>query len=97
MLESISIQAGQRELVGWSGAGESELAGALAGSVWGRYGSFRGQPRIAAMLAWSVADRWLVARRHARDRALRADPPPPDGPNGRDTSRDMSESAGQPA
>jgi len=59
MLESISIQAGERELVGWPDVGESELAAALAAPVWGRYASFRGQPRIAATLAWSVADRSL--------------------------------------
>ncbi len=60
MLESISIHAGERKLAGWSGAGESELVGALAAPVWGRYGSFGGQPRIAATLAWSVAERSLL-------------------------------------
>jgi hypothetical protein len=37
-----------------------ELAGALAAPVWGRYGSFRGQPPIAATLRWSVAERSLM-------------------------------------
>jgi hypothetical protein len=36
---------GKRELAHWWGAGDSELAGAVAAPVWGRYGSFRGQPR----------------------------------------------------
>jgi hypothetical protein len=68
-LESISVHAGKQELVGWSGAGESELAGALAAPVWGRYGTFRGQPPIVATLAWSVADRSLtLAGRRGNER-----------------------------
>ena len=59
-LDSVSIQAEGRELAHWWGAGESALVGALAARVWGRYGTFRGQPRIAATLQWSVADRSLV-------------------------------------
>jgi hypothetical protein len=59
-LESVSVKAGDRELASRWGAGESELAGALAAPVWGRYGSFRGQPRIAATLAWNAADRSLL-------------------------------------
>jgi hypothetical protein len=59
-VESVSIEAGGRELARWLQAGESELAGALAAPVWGRYGSFRGQPSIRATLAWSVAERSVV-------------------------------------
>ncbi|MGO9902859.1 MAG: hypothetical protein ACLP0J_24935 [Solirubrobacteraceae bacterium] len=61
-LESVSVKAGGRELANW-GAGNSELAGALAAPVWGRYGSFRGQLRIAATLAWNNADRSLLPMR----------------------------------
>jgi hypothetical protein len=59
-LERVSIEAAGRELARWWGAGESALAGALAAPVWGRYGSFQGQPRIAATLQWHVADRSLL-------------------------------------
>jgi hypothetical protein len=68
-LESVSVKAAERELASWWSAGENELAGALAAPVWGRYGSFRGQPRIAATLAWNVADRsLLLAGRRASER-----------------------------
>ena len=67
--DSVSIQAGGRELTRWSGADETELAAALAAPVWGRYGSFRGQPPIAATLTWNVADRSLrLAGRRGTDR-----------------------------
>lgn len=59
-LESVSIEAQGRELARWCDAGESELAGTLAAPAWGRYGSFRGQPRITATLAWTVADRSIL-------------------------------------
>ena len=59
-VESVSVEAGDRELARWWDAGESEFAGALSAPVWGRYGSFRGQPRIAATLAWSVPERTLM-------------------------------------
>jgi endogenous inhibitor of DNA gyrase (YacG/DUF329 family) len=60
LLDSVSIEAAGSELARFWGAGESELAGALAAPVWGRYGSFRGQPRITATLVWSVAERSLT-------------------------------------
>jgi hypothetical protein len=58
-LERVRIEAGDRELAHWSDAGASQLAGALAAPVWGRYGSCQGQPRMAATLQWHVADRSL--------------------------------------
>jgi len=67
--DSVSIYAGDRELARWWGADETELAAALAAPVWGRYGSFRGQPRIAATLTWNVADRSLrLAGKRGTDR-----------------------------
>jgi hypothetical protein len=59
-LDTITIHAGQRQPAHWSSAGDSELTGALAAPVWGRYGTFRSQPRIAATLRWSVADHSLL-------------------------------------
>ena len=88
--------AGDRELARWSGADESELAAALATPMWGRYGSFRGQPRIAGTLTWNVADRSLrLAGRRGTNRfqetlqAARTSTPAP-----RDASRDTSLAAG---
>jgi hypothetical protein len=92
-LDSVSIRADGRELARWWGADESELAAALAAAVWGRYGAFRGQPRIAATLQWSVADRsLLVAGTRGGERfeeILQAATQPPALPM-RDTSRDTS-------
>jgi hypothetical protein len=59
-LDSVSTHAAGRELARWWSAGESALAGALAAPVWGRYGTFRGQPPIAATLQWHAADRSLL-------------------------------------
>jgi len=56
-LEKVSLRASGREL---ARADHSELAGALAAPIWGRYGSFRGQPPIRATLVWNVAKRSLV-------------------------------------
>jgi len=67
--DGVSIHAGNRELARWWGD-ETELAAALAAPVWGRYASFRGQPRIAATLTWNVADRSLrLAGRRGTDRS----------------------------
>jgi hypothetical protein len=57
-LESVSIKAAARELA--HSPADSELPAALAAPVWGRYGSFRGQPPIIATLAWNVAERSLL-------------------------------------
>ena len=90
--DSVSIRTGNRELARWWGADESELAATLAAPVWGRYASFRGQPRIAATLTWSVADRSLrLAGRRGTERfqenlQAAGTPTPPL----RDTSRDAS-------
>ena len=90
--DSVSIRTGNRELARWWGADESELAATLAAPVWGRYASFRGQPRIAATLTWSVADRSLrLAGRRGTERFqenLQATGTPT--PPLRDTSRDAS-------
>ena len=59
-LEGLSIQPQGSAPARLVDAGQSELAGALAAPAWARYGSFRGQPRIAAMLQWSVAERSLT-------------------------------------
>jgi len=59
-LESVRIEAAGRELACRSSASESELAGALAAAVWSRYGTFKGQPAIAATLRWHGADRSLL-------------------------------------
>lgn len=58
-IASVTIHAAGRELARFGSTGESELPGALAAPVWSRYGSFRGQPRITATLAWNVAERSL--------------------------------------
>jgi hypothetical protein len=96
-LENISIQADGRELAGWSGEGEGELAGALAGPVWGQYGSFRGQPRITATLTWKVADRSLILAGKRGSERFRETVQPPSKIATRavrDVSRDTSLSAG---
>jgi hypothetical protein len=93
-LESISIQAARGEPAGWPG--EGELAGALAGPVWGRYGTFRGQPRITATLTWKVADRSLIlAGRRGTERFRETLEPPSKiaARAVRDVSRDTSPGA----
>ena len=59
-LDSVSIEAGGRELTRWLQAPQNELANALAAPVWGRYGSFRAQQSIRATLAWNVANRSVL-------------------------------------
>jgi hypothetical protein len=51
--------AGQRGLARWD-AGEGDLPEALAAPLWGRYGLFRGHPRINGMLAWDVGEREVI-------------------------------------
>jgi hypothetical protein len=59
-LEGLSLQPQSSAPARLVDAIQSELTGALAAPVWGRYGSFRGQPPIAATLRWSVAERSLL-------------------------------------
>ena len=59
-LEGVSLQAQGSAPARLVDAVQSELGGALAAPVWGRYGSFRSQPLIAATLRWSVAERSLL-------------------------------------
>jgi hypothetical protein len=40
--------------------GRDELAYALEGPVWDRYGEFAGQPRIRGTVTWIVATRLVV-------------------------------------
>jgi hypothetical protein len=83
-LENISIQADGGELAGWSGEGESELAGALAapgmGPLWHlpRPAADHGDTHLEGCRP--VAD----ARRQPRERAL------PRDPSGRDQGRSPS-------
>jgi hypothetical protein len=96
-LEAITIHAGERQLAHWWGAGDSGLASALAAPVWGRYGTFRGQPRIAATLRWSVADRSLLltgTRGTERFKETFQAAAATDARTVRDMSRDMSQPAG---
>jgi hypothetical protein len=108
-LERVSIEAAGRAR--WRGAGEAQLAGALAAPAWGRYGTFKGQPPIAATLQWRVADRSLLlsgtrgterfeqtlqaARATAGPAAPSLRAPSPAAPSMRDTSRDTSPAAGR--
>jgi hypothetical protein len=95
-LERISVNA-EDELASWWGANESELASALVAPVWGRYGSFRSQPRIAATLAWNVADRSLLlagSRGPERFQETLHPATRPTAPATRDMSRDTSPGAG---
>ncbi|MGZ6569282.1 MAG: zinc finger domain-containing protein [Solirubrobacteraceae bacterium] len=59
-LEGVSLQAQGSPAARPVDEIQSELTGALAAPVWGRYGSFRGQPLIAATLRWSVVERSLL-------------------------------------
>jgi hypothetical protein len=59
-IDNLTIETAGRELARFWTADESELASALAAPAWARYGAFRGLPRIAATLAWSVAERSLM-------------------------------------
>ena len=90
-LEKVSLKAAGRELI--PEADHSELAGALAAPIWGRYGSFRGQRPIRATLVWNVAKRSLVlAGTRAGERfeqTLEAAAARPIAPP-RDVSRDRS-------
>ena len=40
--------------------GEGELPEALAAPIWGRYGLFRGHPRITGLLMWDVPERQVL-------------------------------------
>ncbi len=51
--------ADKRELARWS-SGEGELPEALAAPIWGRYGLFRGHPRITGLLMWEVPQRQVL-------------------------------------
>ena len=96
-LESVSIEAAGRELARWWSAGESALAGALAAPVWGRYGAFKGQPRIAATLQWSVPERSLMlagARGAERFEEILLAAIPTAAPPASDASRDTSLAGG---
>jgi predicted nucleic acid-binding Zn ribbon protein len=96
-LESVSIEAAGRELARWWSAGESALAGALAALVWGRYGVFKGQPRIAATLQWSVPERSLMlagTRGGERFEEILLAAIPTAAPPASDTSRDTSLAGG---
>lgn len=90
-LDSVSIEADGRELARFWQAGESELADALAAPVWGRYGSFRGQPPIRATLAWNVAERSvMLAGTRGSERFEQTLHHTPAQPLPRDVSRDTS-------
>jgi hypothetical protein len=47
-----------------------ELANALAAPVWGRFGTFAGQPLVRAELIWTVDRRSLVIVGRRGDRRL---------------------------
>lgn len=88
ILESTSIQTSGSELARWSD--ENELASVLAGPVWGRYGTFRGQPRIAATLTWKVAGRSLTLAGRRGTERFRETLQAPSMIGARDASRDAS-------
>ena len=97
MLEGLSIQPQGSAPAGLVDAGQSELAGALAAPAWARYGSFRGQPRIAATLQWSVAERSLTlagTRGTERFEEILLAATATAAQTIRDTSRDTSPAAG---
>ncbi len=56
---TISRQGGQElfELERWR---DGELALALEGPVWDRYGQFAGQPLICGTVSWLLAERCIV-------------------------------------
>ena len=51
--------AGERELARWEN-GEGELPEALAAPIWGRYGLFRGHPRITGIVLWDAQARQVI-------------------------------------
>jgi hypothetical protein len=57
-----------REVRLW--AGVDELANALAAPVWGRFGTFVGQPFVRADVIWTVDDRSVVIVGRRGDRRL---------------------------
>jgi endogenous inhibitor of DNA gyrase (YacG/DUF329 family) len=94
-LEGVSLQPQGSAPARLVDAIQSELTGALAAPVWGRYGSFRGQPRIAATLRWSVTERSLTlagTRRTERFEEILLTATA--AQTTRDTSRDTSPDAG---
>jgi endogenous inhibitor of DNA gyrase (YacG/DUF329 family) len=95
-IERVSVEA-QGSAPRLVDASEGELAGALAAPVWGRYGSFRGQPPIAATLRWSVAERSLMlagTRGTERLQEILRPASATAAQTMRDTSRDTSSDAG---
>ena len=85
--------AGQREPARWE-HGEGELPEALAAPIWGRYGLFRGHPRIAGIVMWDAQQRQVLVagkRGHQKlDEVLLEPPRQAAAPPTRDTSRDTS-------
>ena len=57
-----------RTLARWQ-SGEGELPEALAAPIWGRYGLFRGHPRITGIVMWDAQQRQvLVAGKRGREK-----------------------------
>jgi hypothetical protein len=85
--------AGERELARWESA-EGELPEALAAPIWGRYGLFRGHPRITGIVMWDAQQRQvLVAGKRGQeklDEVLLEAPGQPAASPMRATSRDAS-------
>jgi hypothetical protein len=85
--------AGGRELARWE-SGEGELPEALAAPIWGRYGLFRGHPRITGIVVWDARARQvLVAGNRGQeklDEVLLEAPRQRAASSMRDRSRDTS-------
>ena len=56
------------DVEGWTG--RDELALALEGPVWDRYGQFAGHPWIRGTVTWSVADRCILIAGQRGDEAF---------------------------
>jgi hypothetical protein len=53
------VDGGAVDVERWSG-GRDELAYALEATVWDRYGTFVGQPRVRGTVVWSLSDRSVL-------------------------------------
>ena len=89
--------AGQRELARWE-SGEGELPEALAAPIWGRYGLFRGHPRLTGIVIWDAQTRQVLVagkRGHEQlDEVLLQPPRQAAATPVGDTSRDTSPAGG---
>jgi hypothetical protein len=67
---TLSRLVGQEPVVVERWSGRDELALALEGPVWDRYGQFAGHPWVRGTVTWTVADRCILIPGQRRGEAF---------------------------